>query len=137
MKVEIPSLHSNGLHISGEDLRIRIRIESAKPIRKGCLSIQVVNQNGVPVLNLCAHDHHVSFGQEPGVTQLECVVTSCWLNIGSYSLTVYVADTPGGELYENLTQICQFSVDVLHSPALYGWRPEACCYIAEQKWRIE
>lgn len=132
--VEIPSLKTNGLHVSGEDLMIRITIESEEAIRMGCLSVQVINQSGVPVLNLCAHDHSATFGAKAGVTTLECVVENCWLNTGSYSLTVYVADPPGGTLFECLTQICPFTVDVRHARALYGWRSEACCYLSPERW---
>ncbi|MCB1276986.1 MAG: ABC transporter ATP-binding protein [Prosthecobacter sp.] len=134
LKMEILSLLPGGVHVSGSRFTLRVIIASPVPVKNGCVSIQIVNQSGAPVLHLRPYDHGVFFGDAAGCSTLECMIEDCWLNVGSYSLTTYVSDPPGGQLYERLSGICPFSVTVEHSPAMFGWRPEACCYVAPEKW---
>lgn len=134
VRVDIPSLEHGGIHVSGSRLAIEVVIRSTVSTVKGCLSIQVINQTGAPVLHLRAYDHAVFFGGEPGQVLLQCVVEDCRLNVGSYTLAVFIADPPGGELHEKLSGICEFIVQADDSPALFGWRPESCCYVPPESW---
>ena len=135
-KIEISSLLSGAVHVSGSRLVIRVSLSSPRPLNNGCLSIQVVNHSGVPVLHLRPYDHGVYFGGKSGQTTLECSVEQCWLNVGTYTLNAYVSDPPGGNIYERLSNVCSFSVVVNDQQARFGWRPEACCYIAPESWTL-
>jgi ABC-type polysaccharide/polyol phosphate transport system ATPase subunit len=130
----IDSLSQSGIHVSGEPLRIRVRIRADRPIKQGCLSVQVTNHLNTPILHFCAHDHGVFFGSRAGVSILECVLPECWLNVGPHRLNLYLSDPPGGELYEVIVGVCPFEVDVRHATAWFGWRPDACCYLQKEQW---
>jgi len=133
-KIELPCLLPGAVHMSGSRLVVRITVHSPSTVKNGCLSVQIVNQTGTPVLHLRSYDHAVYFGHKEGYVTLECAVDNCWLNVGSYTLSVYLSDPPGGEIYERLSGVCSFSVLVEDQLALFGWRPEACCYIAPESW---
>lgn len=137
MAIEIPSLATKGVHVAGSPLRIRVIVRSQAPTRHGCLSIQIINASFQSVLHIRAHDHETFFGREAGESVLECEIPECWLNVGRYSLRVWVTEPPGGEVYEVLEAVCPFDVEVCNGSALWGWRAEACCYIVPERWTCE
>jgi ABC-type polysaccharide/polyol phosphate transport system ATPase subunit len=134
VRVDIPSLADSGIHISGKPLRIRVYIRSDKSIKQGCLSVQLTNYLNMPVLHLRAYDNGIFWGSEPGMSVLECELRECSLNVGSYRLSLYLSDPPGGELYDMLEGVCPFQVEVHHAAAWFGWRQEACCYLQHEIW---
>ncbi len=133
-KIELPSLLPGAVHMSGSKFIVRVTVFSPSVVKNGCLSVQIVNQSGTPVLHLRSYDHATYFGRKEGFETLECTIDNCGLNVGTYTLSAYLSDPPGGELYERLSGICAFSVLVEDQTALFGWRPEACCYIAPESW---
>jgi len=134
MAVEIYSLSQSGVHVSGQPLRIRVTIRCDRSNKQGCLSMQVTNHLNTPVLHFRAYDQGVFYGAKAGTSILECELPECWLNIGPHRLTLYLSDPPGAGGYETLTGVCPFEVDVRHAAAWFGWRPEACCYITNERW---
>jgi len=134
ISVEIPSLADSRTHISGTPLTIRIAVRSLVREIRGCLSLQVVNESLQPVLHLRAYDAGVHFGSAPGETVLECTVDDCRLNVGRYVLNVDLSGPPGSEHFEHLEAVCPFDVEVHERMALFGWRPNVCCYIPLERW---
>src|SRR5262249_11144575 len=77
------------------------------------------------------------FADAPGRTTLRLRVPKVRLNVGSYSLTLYLSEPPGGRFFEELQSVCPFEVVRLGESVLWGWRPEACVYHEEGQWAIE
>lgn len=136
-EVSIPSLENGDTHISGNTLKIKVVTQSKERAVPGCLSIQIVNENLQPVLHLRAYDYGIYFGQEKGETVLTCEVVNCGLNVGRYSLNVYLSGPPGSEIFETLQGICTFEVEVHNQIALWGWRADVCSYIVPEAWVAE
>ncbi len=134
LDVTIPSLEETGAHVSGQPLRIRVTIRSRSVTQRGCLSIQIINQNLSPVLHLRAYDQGVFFGKCIGTVILECEVPDCRLNVGTYSLNLYLSGPPSAEFFERIQGVCSFDVEVRSPIALFGWRPDACAYIVNESW---
>ncbi len=136
-EVSLPSLENGTTHISGDTLTIKVITQSKERAVVGCLSIQIVNENLQPVLHVRAYDYGIYFGQEPGETVLTCDIANCGLNVGRYSLNVYLSGPPGSDIYETLQGICTFDVEVHNQIALWGWRPEVCTYIVPEVWKAK
>ena len=134
LQVTLPTLLAGAVHISGSTLGIRVVIWSKNPIFRGCLSIQIVNESEVPILHLRAYDHGHFFGRSAGQDVLECEVENCCLNVGRYSLNLYLSGPPGTGLIEKLQSICCFQVEIHDKPALFDWRADACGYIVNENW---
>jgi len=115
-------------------MRIEFEFHYQRQIPGACLSFQIVNQAQVPVLHFCAYDYPVEICKGSGTTTIACLVPRLNLNVGTYSLTVYFSDPPGGQMYQHLEGICKFSVVILDKTTLYGWRPEVCTYFEEAQW---
>jgi hypothetical protein len=56
------------------------------------------------------------------------------LNVGTYTLSTYLSEPPGGAVFERLDGVCSFDVEVLGASSLWGWRPEACAYHEDYEW---
>ena len=136
MSVSISSASDTGVHVSGERLRIRVTVRCDEPVNQGCLSIQMTNYQGIPVLHLRAYDDGIYFGSAIGETTFACDVPECWLNVGPYRLNVFLSDPPGGEMFEVLHGVCPFDVEIRHSRNRFGWRPEVCCYVPPEQWSV-
>jgi lipopolysaccharide transport system ATP-binding protein len=133
-RVEVFCSQPGSVHESGAPMRIEFDFYHSEPIPGACLSFQVVNQAQVPVLHFCAYDHPIEICKGSGTTKVICQIPRLNLNLGQYSLTVYLADPPGGQSYQHLVGICQFRVIILNKTTLFGWRSEACTYHEEAEW---
>jgi len=133
-RAEVFCSQPSAVHESGAPMRIEFDFYHPEPIPKACLSFQIVNQTQVPVLHFRAFDHPVEICRESGTTTLVCQIPRLNLNVGQYSLTAYFSDPPGGQVYEVLEGVCQFSVVILNRTSLWGWRTENCTYHEEAEW---
>jgi lipopolysaccharide transport system ATP-binding protein len=106
----------------------------SEAIPGACLSFQIVNQAQVPVLHFCAYDHPIEIGKGSSRTTVAYRVPRLNLNIGLYSLTAYLAEPPGGQMYQILEGICQFRIVILNKTTLFEWRPEVCTYHEQADW---
>jgi lipopolysaccharide transport system ATP-binding protein len=133
-RVEVFCSQSGSVHESGAPMRIEFEFYHPEPIPGACLSFQIVNQFQVPVVHFLAFDQPIEICKGSGTTSVICQIPRLNLNVGQYSLTVYFTDPPGGNSYQHLVGICQFSVIILNKTSLFGWRPENCTYHEESKW---
>jgi ABC-type polysaccharide/polyol phosphate transport system ATPase subunit len=133
-KARIQATHDNGLHVSGEEMKITFEIQHPQPIKSACFSFQIINQYQQPILHCWIYDADTPICRESGSTTLTCRLPRLALNIGSYSLNTYLSEPPGGEVFERLESVCEFDVEILGGQTLFGWRPDACAYIEDFKW---
>ena len=126
-----------GVHVSGEPMEISFEISHQIPIINGCFSFQIVNQSQQPILHcfLYASDKsNSSLFRHAGMTVLRCCIPRLSLNVGTYTLSTYLSEPPGGAVFERLDGVCSFDVEVLGASSLWGWRPEACAYHENYEW---
>lgn len=133
-RIEVFCSQPGSVHESGAPMRIEFDFYHPEPIPKACLSFQIVNQAQVPVLHFRAFDHPVEVCKASGTTTLVCQIPRLNLNVGQYSLTAYFSDPPGGQMYQILEGVCQFSVVILDRTSLWGWSAELCTYHEDAEW---
>lgn len=133
-RVWLDALEPTKPHISGQQFVVGVEISHIKPLKGTCLSFQIVNQMQQPVLHCWIYDPDTPICRNPGPSILKCTIPRLALNVGQYTLTVYLAEPPGGRHFETIEGICSFKVEVLGKQTLFGWRPEACSYLESFEW---
>jgi lipopolysaccharide transport system ATP-binding protein len=133
-KVEVNTSEANGIHSFGKSLEIRFYIKHAELMSRGCFSFQIVNQFLQPVLHAWALYPQVRIATADGDAVLVCRFPALRLNVGQFHLKTYLTEPPGGEIYEQLDDICQFEVVRTDETMLWGWHPEACSYHERWEW---
>jgi ABC-type polysaccharide/polyol phosphate transport system ATPase subunit len=127
--------NKSSLHISGDDLEINFEIRHLERPVKLCFSFQIVNQFQHPVVHCWNYDDDTVTQVKGETTTFTCRLPKLALNVGRYSIHTYLAEQPGGELWETLEGICDFEVEILARQTLFGWRPNACAYLQDFEWK--
>jgi lipopolysaccharide transport system ATP-binding protein len=136
-RAEVITSDANGVHSFGEPLEIKFLISYAQLLSRGCFSFQIVNQFQQPVIHAWAFYPQVRIATTTeGEAVLVCRFPALRLNVGQFYLKTYLAEPPGGEVYEELDGICPFEVVRTNETILWGWHPEACCYHERWEWTI-
>jgi ABC-type polysaccharide/polyol phosphate transport system ATPase subunit len=135
-RAEVITSNANGVHSFGEPLEIKFLISYAHLLSRGCFSFQIVNQFQQPVIHAWAFYPQARIATTGGEAVLVCRFPALRLNVGQFYLKTYLAELPGGELYEELDGICPFEVVRTDEAMLWGWRPEACSYHEQWEWVI-
>jgi lipopolysaccharide transport system ATP-binding protein len=133
-KMEVFTSDSNGVHLFGKPLEVRIWIRHDKPMSRGCFSFQIVNQYQQPVIHAFIYHPEIVFGAIRGESVLTCQFPSLRLNVGQFYLRANLAEPPGGDMYETIDGICLFEVVRPNEQVLWGWRPEVCAYHEQCTW---
>lgn len=128
-RIETSASIANGAHVSGDEFNVDVYVHFPEPVSKPCLSIQIVNEQSVPVTHFWSYDTPPKEPFKSGTTRFQFTVPRLALNVGHYTLTLHLAEPPGGELFECLTNACPFTVEVRGRTTLFGWRPNACTYL--------
>jgi ABC-type polysaccharide/polyol phosphate transport system ATPase subunit len=136
-RAEVITSDANGVHSFGEPLEIKFLISYAQLLSRGCFSFQIVNQFQQPVIHAWAFYPQVRIATTTeGEAVLVCRFPALRLNVGQFYLKTYLAEPPGGEVYEELDGICPFEVVRTNETILWGWHPETCCYHERWEWTI-
>ena len=133
-RIEVLSSDPHRVHRFGEPLEIKFLIRHDEPMSRGCLSFQIVNQYQQAAVHAFAYHPDIRFGSVPGESTLVCRFPSLQLNVGRFSLRVFLTEPPGGKVYETIDGICGFEVTRTDKHVPWGWRPEACVYHEECTW---
>jgi lipopolysaccharide transport system ATP-binding protein len=131
---EVVTSDVNGKHRFAEPLEIVFDIQHTSPLGRGCFSFQILNQRQEPVVHAFAYNPEIKFGSSVGTSRLICRFPSLRLNVGEFYLRTFLAEPPGGEIYECLDGICHFEVVRTDKAVLWGWKPEACAYHEHWQW---
>jgi ABC-type polysaccharide/polyol phosphate transport system ATPase subunit len=133
-RAEVVTSAVNGIHKLGDTLEVRFLIRHDTPMNKACFSFQIVNQFYQAVIHAWAYFPDVRFGSESGETELICQFPALRLNVGQFSLRTYLAELPGGEIYEKLDGICRFEVVQTGQAKPWGWNATDCAYHESWSW---
>ena len=135
-RAEVITSNENGVHQFGEPLEVRLWIQHHRPMVKGCLAVQIVNQFQQCVVYMWANHPEVMFGREQGESLLVCRFPSLQLNVGQFYLRIYLNEPPHDEIYEKLDGICSFEVIRTDKTNPWGWNPDDCAYHERWHWSV-
>jgi len=133
-RAEIITSNPNGIHRFGEPLEVKFWIRHEVPIAKACFSFHIINQFQQSVIHAFAYYPEFQFGKSPGESILICRFPELKLNVGRFHLRTFLAEPPGGNLYESIDGICSFEIVRTDQNILWGWRPDACAYHEKCEW---
>lgn len=119
--------------ISGSRFRVFIEVFCPELVRP-CVSFQIQNVDGVPIIH-CESDGTIPYVE--GSVEFSFEIPELSLNVGNYSLNVYFSEPPGGRAFDVVENACRFSVDILETTSLFGWRPDVCAYIVKYSCSLE
>jgi lipopolysaccharide transport system ATP-binding protein len=136
-RAEVITSEPNGIHEFGESLEVRFWIKHAKPMSKGCLSFNIMNQFQHAAVQAWAFPPEYRYGNQPGETLLVCKFPSLKLNVGRYHIRAYLSEPPGMEIYEAVDGACPFEVVRTRDTRLWGWDPATFVYQEDCNWTIE
>jgi lipopolysaccharide transport system ATP-binding protein len=134
-RIEMITSQSSQVQISGEPLEIHFTIVHGAPRVGLCFSFQFVNQYGVAVAHCWIHDPEHPICRIGEKSVLKCVIPKLHLNVGTYYLRTYLAEPPGGQLFEMLDAPLLFEVSIVDRHTLFGWRPDVCTYLEDCDWQ--
>lgn len=135
-RAEVVTTEANGTQRFRNPLQIKLWIKHDTPMKRACLSFQIINQFQQPAVHVAALYPDITFGHRPGETLLTCHFPILQLNVGQYYLRIHLTEPPGGEIYERLDNICRFEVLEPETPRLWGWHATDCTYHEEYKWDV-
>lgn len=135
--ISVATQAGGAVHVSGSMMEITFAVEHNAPINQGCFSFKIVNQSQQPVIHcllFAVDEAYKALFRTPGTTVFTCRIPKLSLNVGSYTLTTYLTEPPGGAVFETLEGVCPFDVEMLEPNTLWGWRPEFCAYHERYEW---
>ncbi len=133
-RVEVKVSEPDGTHLNGEDLAIVIDVNMPTVIEGMALSLQIVNENDVPVVYTYAFDVDENILKKTGTNRMTCKIPACQLYANTYYLIVHLAETRGRTKFEQIDRICEFEVKMPNKIIEWGWQKDVCIYTPEFKW---
>jgi lipopolysaccharide transport system ATP-binding protein len=127
-RAKVNTSRSNGVQYSGEPLDIKVCIRHRRPLREGCLGVQIVNQFQVSAAAVYAYPPDCLFGQKPGTTTIQFHIPRLRLNVGHFHLSIWLTEPPGGEVHEIVDEACNFEVMGNDRGIVASWSPKVCTY---------
>jgi lipopolysaccharide transport system ATP-binding protein len=129
-RIEILTSTASRVQGADEPFGIKVWVRHLRPLARGCLGIQIINQYQVSAIAVYAYPPECVFGQDPGTTIIQFHIPKLRLNAGHFRLRVWLTEPPGGVVYELLDGVCGFEV-VRHDRETSHWPPDACIYREE------
>jgi lipopolysaccharide transport system ATP-binding protein len=133
-KVQVITSELDYLHQHGKELRILFEVFTPIAIPKAALSFQIFNEMQTPCIHSWFFGTEHQFLEQAGVHTIECIIPKARLYQGNYSLRVFLGKF-GGDLFETLSDICEFEVAMLNQNRDFPWMKGSCVYIEDCKWQ--
>jgi ABC-type polysaccharide/polyol phosphate transport system ATPase subunit len=130
-RAEVLTPNSNGAQAPNEPFGIKVWIRHLRPLVRGCLGVQIINQFRVPAIAVHAYAPECVFGKEPGTTIIQFHIPQLRLNFGHFHLRIWLTEPPGDKIYEVLDGVCGFEIMRHDTGMLLNWTPDTCIYREE------
>ena len=134
VSVKVKTSSEGVTHEASKPLAIHLQVLLGRPRSGRTISLQFVNQYGWAVTHVWIYDEENNCLRGEGLIELKCVIPVPRLNVGNYSLNVYLGGGPSEPLSDSALEICQFQIINTLESTLFGWRENACCYHEESLW---
>lgn len=119
----------NNIQTHGNKFAVKVKIFNANKIKKTCLTIRIQNSENISILDFSFFDDQFQISG-PGLHEVKFFFPSISLYIGIYKIECFFAEPPGGEIFENIKDICAFEVIILNkSRGEYEWQNGVATYI--------
>lgn len=136
-RIELRTSLENNIQVNGETVEVYFEIHTPIKIRGACLSFQFVNSSQQPYLHIWTDDSERPMCREPGIFQVICKIPKLRLYMGNYTVNAYLAEPPGGDLFESIEQVCPFEVVMYGVNREFGWKQGTCSYLEEFEWNVQ
>ena len=133
-KVKLTTSHPNNIQLNGDQFIIEISITTQNPIKDLCLSVCLIDSNEKSCVNLWNYRLNGNITQTAGNHNFKCTIEKLKLFMGSYDLKVFLAEPPGGAVFEILENICPFTVNMYEQNREFPWHPDEAVYIEDFEW---
>jgi ABC-type polysaccharide/polyol phosphate transport system ATPase subunit len=134
-RAEVLTSRPDGVQHADEPLEIKVWVRHARPLVRGCLGVQIINQLQVAAIAVYAYPPDCEFGVEPGTTLIQFNISKLRVNSGHFHLRIWLTQALG-EAYEKLDGVCSFEVTRLERDIVRSWPVDACIYHEEFSVRI-
>jgi ABC-type polysaccharide/polyol phosphate transport system ATPase subunit len=134
-RISIKTSSGSFSHETGDPLSIFISFVFPSYIRNACFRIFITDSYGRSVVQAHTFAPESPLGHVVGTQVLECYFPNLKLNVGSYSLDVWLTEPPNGEIFEHLPSVLSFEVVRTDKTVLWDWQPSACTYFEDFEWR--
>jgi lipopolysaccharide transport system ATP-binding protein len=136
-RIELRTSLDNNIQVNGESIEVIFEISTPIRLRGACLSFQFVDSSQQPYLHIWTDDSERPMCREPGIFKIVCKIPKLRLYMGNYTINAYLAEPPGGEIYETIEQVCPFEVVMYGVHREFEWQHGSCAYIEEFVWNIQ
>jgi lipopolysaccharide transport system ATP-binding protein len=136
LSVQLNTSLPGNIHVNNTPLEILIQVDTPKPIKQACLSIQFFDSEQINYVHVWTHDISFPMSHKNGKYLLKCLIPRFRLYMGNYRLRVFLSEPPGGESFQTLDGICPFEVIMRDNSRLFQWWPKECAYLEECEWNI-
>ncbi|MES2062138.1 MAG: polysaccharide ABC transporter ATP-binding protein [Bacteroidota bacterium] len=133
--VEVKVSEINGTHLNGEDLCINIDVNMPSIVEGMALSLQILNENDIPVIYTYVFDVEQPILRKTGINSMQCIIPNCKLYANTYYLIVHLAETKGRTKFEQIERICEFEVSMPNKIIEWGWQKNVCVYTENFLWK--
>lgn len=134
VKVEVNVSEPDGSHINGKELSIDIDVNMPEFIEGMALSLQIMNENEVPIVYTYVFDVDHRILRKTGINRMRCIIPCCNLYANKYYLMVHLAETKSRVKFEVIDRICEFEVKMPNKIIEWGWQKNVCVYTEDFKW---
>lgn len=136
ISVKLETSHPNNFHEKGKEFNVTIIINTPVKVSGAALSFQINSIHGQPLIHCLIMDSELSFCREAGRYSLKCFIPKLHLYPGSYNLTVHFAGKPGSPKFEQLNNICPFTIFSQEKIRDYYGKEGTAIYFEENEWRV-
>jgi lipopolysaccharide transport system ATP-binding protein len=134
--VNIKTTFENNIQKCMDPLDIKICVKTGISVENICLSIHIVNEKGISVVHTGTNFSDLKLYDSKGEIELQCQFPKLKLFMGLYYLTIYLAEPPGGKVFQVVEMICPFEVKMFDYPReLFEWNKSSRQYIEESNWK--
>jgi lipopolysaccharide transport system ATP-binding protein len=134
-RIEVIVSEKDGTHMNGKDLYIDIDVNMPELTESMALSLQIVNENELPIVYTYSFDVEQPTLRKTGINKMRCTLPQCELYVNTYYLIIHLAETKGRTKFETIDKVCQFKVVMPNKIIEWGWQKNVCTYTPSFTWK--
>jgi len=134
--IQLNTSKPNNFQVSGDPLTVSIDFYLPQNIKKTCLTLRIFDNRGIACLDFSYFDSE-ALCSRAGFHHLECEFPNLRLYMGTYTITAFFAEPPGGAFFQTIENTCPFEVVMYGvSRGDWEWQPYNTVYMEDHHWRV-
>lgn len=128
---------SEGIHRHGDAFALEFEVDITEPVPQLCFSVHVMDETDRALNHFWIYGDGPAFRNATGRFTVRIDVPKYRINLGRYTLAVWLNNRASHQTYDHLTNICPFEItmDGLSRPD-YDWSPDHMVYAEDYEWRV-